>query len=68
MRRMLALALATAAVLILQLALFNGGRFMPGGVAIVHAIDSNGDVKSSPDGSFDPHEGEKDRGAGGNGK
>ena len=68
MRRILALALATAAVLILQLALFNGGRFMPGGVTVALAIDSKGDFHSGVDDGFDPHTGEKGNGGGGNGR
>jgi hypothetical protein len=77
MRRVIALALATVAVLVLQLGLFTGGSsvpakiarvLLPGGVSVVHAIDSNGDFKSGGDDGFGPHTGEKGNGGGGNGR
>lgn len=72
MRRLVALALATGAVLVLQLGLFTGGssliaRHVPVGVTVVHAIDSNGDQKSGIDDGFGAHTGEKGNGGGGNG-
>jgi hypothetical protein len=78
MRRMLALALATGAILVLQLGLSVGGVFvpgkiagvsLPGGLTAVQAHgpgggnpDNNGDFNSGPDDGNGTHSGEKGNG------
>jgi hypothetical protein len=77
MRRVLALALATVTVLVLQLGFVTGGSslpakmariLLPGGVTVVHAIDTNGDFHSGWDDGNAAHTGEKGNGGGGNGR
>ena len=73
MRRFLAVALATGAVLVLQLGLSVGGGSLvgnvslPWGIAVVQANgDANGDFHSGVDDGFGPHTGEKGNGGTGN--